>query len=214
MIYITSDFHFAHNKSFLWEPRGFTSAEEHAATLIENYNSIISDKDEVYILGDLMLSDDVFGIECLRQLKGHKFVAIGNHDTDSRISKYLNSNLFEAIEYGYRFKFDSFTFWAQHYPSMMGNYKMERPAICLSGHTHSPNKYENMAVGCYNVSVDAHHNFPVNIEQIVKDIREYRKTNPIIEYPNKSPYCNFCNKAEICEAKLNHDLECLGYTSK
>lgn len=35
-IWFTSDLHFGHNKSFLYEPRGFNSIEEHDATIIKN----------------------------------------------------------------------------------------------------------------------------------------------------------------------------------
>ena len=66
LIWFTSDFHFGHEKEFLWKPRGFTTWEEHAQKVIENYNSVVRPNDEVYILGDCMLKNDNFGIECLK----------------------------------------------------------------------------------------------------------------------------------------------------
>ena len=45
MIYITSDFHFCHNKEFLYKPRGFSSIEEMNIVLVENYNNIITPED-------------------------------------------------------------------------------------------------------------------------------------------------------------------------
>ena len=41
-IYITSDLHFGHQQSFLYEPRGFNSIEEHDKVIIENIYSFIS----------------------------------------------------------------------------------------------------------------------------------------------------------------------------
>ena len=52
MIWLTSDFHFGHEKEFLWQPRGFVSWQDHAETIIRNYNELITENDEVYILGD------------------------------------------------------------------------------------------------------------------------------------------------------------------
>ena len=61
MIYFTSDLHFNHNKNFIYESRGFKSIEEHDKEIIKNWNNIIKDNDDVYILGDLMLGDNEYG---------------------------------------------------------------------------------------------------------------------------------------------------------
>ena len=55
MIYLTSDFHFCHQKPFIYESRGFRSSDEMNQTLIDNFNRIININDDVYILGDLLL---------------------------------------------------------------------------------------------------------------------------------------------------------------
>ena len=98
MIWITSDFHFGHEKEFLWQPRGFISWEDHAESIIKNYNEVIDKDDEVYILGDCVLKNDDFGIECLKQLKGHKYLAVGNHDSNLRINKYEEA-IFVILKY-------------------------------------------------------------------------------------------------------------------
>lgn len=123
MIWFTSDFHFGHEKEFLWKPRGFTTCEEHAQKIIENYNSVVRPNDEVYILGDCMLKNDNFGIECLKQLNGKKYLAVGNHDSNARLGRYMLEDIFENIQYGYRLVYGKMSIYAQHYPAMMGNYK-------------------------------------------------------------------------------------------
>ena len=214
MIWLTSDFHFGHEKEFLWQPRGFVSWQDHAETIIRNYNELITENDEVYILGDCVLKNDDFGIECLRQLKGHKYLAIGNHDSEARINKYENANIFEGIEYGYRLKHGKYSLWLQHYPAMMGNYKKENPTICLAGHTHSPDKFQNIEFGTYNIALDAHKCCPINIYEVIEDIKQYRKIHPVAEYPDKSPYCESCKLHDICAARTNHDMACLGFSPK
>ena len=56
--YITSDLHLGHNQPFVYEPRGFSSIEEHDAAIIENINKVVGENDTLYILGDLMLNDN------------------------------------------------------------------------------------------------------------------------------------------------------------
>ena len=213
MIWLTSDLHLGHEKDFLWFPRGFSSWEEHAEKVVENFNSVVADDDIVYILGDCVLKHDDYGLEKLKLLKGHKYLAIGNHDSDARIERYRQSGIFEDIQYGYRIKYKKMSFWLQHYPAMMGNYKDKIPIVCLAGHTHSPDRFQNMEHNCYNVALDAHKCFPVSIDDIIADIKEYRKTHAATEYPDRSPYCASCNNV-ACLARNTHTLPCEGYIPK
>ena len=70
MIYFSSDLHFNHNKEFLYKPRGFDSVDAMNITIVNNWNSIVTDEDDVYILGDLMLGDNELGISLLKKLNG------------------------------------------------------------------------------------------------------------------------------------------------
>ena len=79
MIYLSSDFHFGHQKSFIYEPRGFSSIEEHDKKIIENWNSIVNPEDEVYCLGDCgdrgpdgyRIMTEVLGTSNITYLKGN-----------------------------------------------------------------------------------------------------------------------------------------------
>lgn len=179
-IWLTSDFHFGHEKEFVWERRGFSGWEEAAEEIIENYNLLINDEDIVYILGDCMLKNDEFGIQCLKELNGRKFLAIGNHDTDARIERFKIENIFEDIQVGYRMRSGKFSFWLTHYPMMMGNYKDKHPVWNLSGHTHQLDKFENGDKCIYNISLDAHENCPISLNEVIEDIKIYRIEHPPI----------------------------------
>ena len=54
-IFLTSDLHFGHNKEFIYKVRGFNSIEEMNEAIIERWNSVVNNDDDVYVLGDLML---------------------------------------------------------------------------------------------------------------------------------------------------------------
>ena len=98
-IYLTSDFHFNHNKPFIFLERGFQSVDEMNKTLIENFNSIVKPNDDVYILGDCMLggADSLEkGLGLMSWLKGKLHLIRGNHDSEYRWNAY--SSLHNVIE--------------------------------------------------------------------------------------------------------------------
>ena len=173
-IWVTSDWHFGHEKDFIWTPRGYKSWTEAAEDTIKRFNAVVNYEDIVYVLGDCMLKNDDYGIKCIKRLHGTKFLAIGNHDTDARLERYAEEGLFEDIQVGYRFKAKGITFWLTHYPMKMGNYKEKHPVWNLSGHTHLKDVI-NGEDCIYNVALDAHENNPVNLEDIIVEINEYRR---------------------------------------
>ena len=88
MIYFSSDLHFNHNKDFLYKPRGFDSIDAMNMAVVSNWNSVVTNEDDVYILGDLMLGDNEAGISLLKMLNGKLHIILGNHDTESRRELY------------------------------------------------------------------------------------------------------------------------------
>ena len=58
-IYLISDTHFNHNKDFVYKARGFNSIEEMNEKIIENWNSVVTDEDTIYVLGDVIMGEDL-----------------------------------------------------------------------------------------------------------------------------------------------------------
>ena len=50
-IYVTSDTHFGHDREFIWKPRGCSSIREHDDWLNEQFASVLTEFDDLYILG-------------------------------------------------------------------------------------------------------------------------------------------------------------------
>ena len=99
MIYITSDWHFGHDRDFIYQPRGFSSVGEMNEEIIAKYNEIVKPEDDVYVLGDLMLGCNEVGLHCIKNLKGNIHVIRGNHDTNTRMDLYNNCyNIVEITE--------------------------------------------------------------------------------------------------------------------
>ncbi len=175
-IYLTSDWHFMHNRDFIYKPRGFTNTLEMSQEIVKRYNEIIQPEDHVYVLGDLMLNDDETGIKLIKSLKGTIHIIRGNHDTDTRMEFYKNCyNIAEVCE-GKFLNYNGYHFYLTHFPCICSNFDYEKPlksrTINLCGHTHTPDKFLDWDKGViYHVEVDAHNCYPVFLDDILNEIK-------------------------------------------
>ena len=180
MIYLTSDLHFCHNKDFIYQPRGFPSIEEHNETIIKNCNSLVTPEDDLYILGDLMLMDNEKGLECIKRLNGKKHFIIGNHDSKNRIKIYEENGLINEGNAA-TIKYRKYNFYLSHYPTITSNGEIKslHQVTCnLFGHTHSKELFYEDIPYIYNVALDAHNCFPVSLDTIIDDMKDFmNKTN-------------------------------------
>lgn len=172
-IWFTSDLHFGHDRQFVYGPRGFYSVDSMNVTQLIAYNSVVNPDDRVFILGDLTLGDLESAKEYLTQLNGKITVIRGNHDTDRRVEFYksLGWEVYDAL----RVRWDQYTFFLCHYPTMTFNLETEyltQTTINLYGHTHQKTNFYNDIPYCYHVGVDSHNCFPVSAKMIIEEIRE------------------------------------------
>lgn len=172
-MWITSDWHFGHNKPFLYESRGFTNIRDHDNKLIEWHNLLVKPDDEVWVLGDLTLGDLDHGLECIARMNGKLHIVRGNHDTDRRISAYLQlPNVYEVID-GKYLKYKKYHFYLSHYPTITSNMDEKSPhqvTISLYGHTHQPDSViDNLPFG-YHVGIDSHQGCPVHFDNIIAEM--------------------------------------------
>jgi calcineurin-like phosphoesterase family protein len=178
-IWLTSDSHFMHNKDFIYKPRGFSDIEEMNEVLIENWNKVVKPDDIVYHLGDVFLTTNIErGINILKLLNGKKYLAYGNHETDNKLRTFKEEGVFEDIQMGYRIKFKKTLFIATHYPTIVANGN-ENKTLNLYGHTHQKTNFyldkSGIRTYMYHVGVDSHNNTPVNLEDIIFEIKNLGK---------------------------------------
>jgi len=176
MIYFTSDLHFGHDRPFIYKPRGFDNVEAMECGLIDRWNELINDEDEVYVLGDLMLVNISHGVECWNKLRGKKNIILGNHDSAARIKIYSELPDTYILGYAMPFKYKDYHFYLSHYPALTSNCDVDDPLktqiINLCGHTHTKDRFSDMDKGLiYHVELDAHDNKPVSIDRIIEDIK-------------------------------------------
>ena len=183
-IWLTSDWHFGHDREFIWGPRGFKSMEEMNETIIENHNMLVSPEDDVYVLGDLMLGDYEVGKKCVERLNGKIHVVRGNHDTDKRWNEiYPTIENLELLDWAAMLRYKKYHFLLSHFPTNTANIEAESLKQCtlnLFGHTHSKDKFREDIPFYYNVALDAHNSCPVLLDVIIDEMKE--KYNECLEF--------------------------------
>lgn len=80
MTYFTSDLHIGHENIIRFSNRPFSTLGEMNRTLVDNWNSRVTERDDVFILGDMFYRKKEGVEEILRKLKGRKHLIVGNHD--------------------------------------------------------------------------------------------------------------------------------------
>jgi len=83
-IWLVADWHLGHAKSLTWTKedgslcRPFESIERYHDILIHKHNSLVSDEDRVYVLGDAVIKK--YALSLIREFRGKKTLIAGNHD--------------------------------------------------------------------------------------------------------------------------------------
>lgn len=174
MIWLSSDLHLGHDREFIWKARGFNSSIEMTQTIINKWNALIRPEDDVYILGDVMLGDNKMGMAAVAELNGRLHLIRGNHDTDVRISLFKDCAQFVEICDAKYLRYKKYHFYLTHYPCLTGNLEKEsltQMTLNLSGHTHSKDKFFYDLPYIYNVAMDAHDCWPVDLDEIIEDMK-------------------------------------------
>lgn len=184
-IYITSDYHFGHDKEFIYAPRGFKSEKEMTETLISSHNSIVNSNDDVYFLGDLIVgnTDENFYRWAINSLNGRLHLIRGNHDSTRRMKIYAEMpNIAEICDAKF-LDYNKWHFFLCHYPALVENKAEKLPlaVVSLCGHSHTKDKFADFDKGLiYHCEVDAHDNKPVLLDNIIKELKMVQKSIPKI----------------------------------
>lgn len=175
MEWITSDLHFGHNRSFIYESRGYQTMQEHDENIIEIWNYLVRPQDEVWFLGDIGMGADIdYLARCVYSLNGTIHWVFGNHDTERR--REIIGGLGNVVKEGWALphEYNGQRFWLSHFPTMtapIGEKPFYKSLISLCGHTHTDDCFSDWKDHMiYHVDWDAHNGL-ISFEQILNDIR-------------------------------------------
>ena len=178
-----SDLHFGHTNVIRFDNRPFADRDEMDHTMIELWNGRVQPDDTVYILGDLCYRSGRAPEWYLKQLKGHKFLVLGNHDMNNVNQGFMKR--FEYVAMQMLIEFGKQRIYLNHYPFLCygGSY---RGTWELFGHVHtSPcnsgldnSRLDMLFPTQYDVGVDNNNFTPVSygeVEMKIKDQIEAHK---------------------------------------
>lgn len=162
-VFFTSDLHFGH-ENLCKSLRGMT-AQESDELIIHNWNSVVTKRDKVYVLGDLTMEKHYDIERILKQLKGDIVVVGGNHDVLRCCREYqcLGIPVMGCLQYK--------GFFCTHVPIHPHELSFCRGNI--HGHIHKSGiidgfEYHPQSLGerYFNVNVEFHNFTPVPFEKI------------------------------------------------
>lgn len=176
--WFTSDTHFNHKsvQRFCPDTRLQGDIFEHDQRLIDNWNELVRDGDQVYHLGDFSFGSNSYTKDVLKRLNGDIHLIFGNHD---KMLKGGDFSKFFASRQDYKdIRVDGVKIVMFHYPIYEWD-AMHYGAYQLFGHVHR--SYKTVRGKSMNVGIDARPNgdmCPFSLEEV----REYMKDKPILRH--------------------------------
>jgi len=161
MIYFTSDSHFNSKRTFQFSRRPFRDVNDMNHKIIDIWNGIIKENDEIFHLGD-------FGDYSFRGfLNGKITLVLGNYEVndinkgiitlDDLIDKYKFDKVIP--EEGFLLELDGHEFYCCHKPEDCDMWKFN-----LFGHIHRLCMVKKFGL---NVGMDCHYFKPINFDEIL-----------------------------------------------
>lgn len=171
MIFYTADLHFASEGVIEKAGRPFASAKEMDDALIRNWNSVVSDGDTVYLVGDIGSYDLPIPEAQLNELHGHKHLIRGNHDTCLEQQERL-LDYFESVTDFLEIDDGAVHVTLCHYPLVY-----VQSGYMIHGHLHNARKKAFRILmqlpQDLNAGVDVNDFYPVTLEQLIENNRRF-----------------------------------------
>ena len=180
MTYFIADLHLGHSNIITLCERPFSSVEEMNETIIGNWNSRITDVDDVYILGDFAYKSSEDVTVFLKKMKGHKHLVIGNHD-NSWMNVGGSLSYFDSVKQMDFLSFNGRQIWLCHYPMMEWNDSLHGSYL-IFGHIHNNvgQPYWNLIKTndrMLNAGVEVNNFYPVTFEELVRNNEVFKAMN-------------------------------------
>lgn len=170
MIFYTSDLHFYHKNVIDYCSRPFETVEQMNETIVENWNSVVSPDDTVYVLGDVFFRLSATTELFLDRMNGTKHLIVGNHDM-WYIKKPRFSGLFTGMNYRLVIEDEGRMVVLSHCPLTEWE-GMNEGWYHVYGHVH--NNLSELAVemsskkNAFNAGVDVNDFTPQTLAQLIE----------------------------------------------
>jgi calcineurin-like phosphoesterase family protein len=174
MNYYFSDTHLGHANVIRMNKRPFNNVDEMDDTILRNINSVVTNNDDLYLLGDVCYKSGRNPVEYLRNMNGKKHLIIGNHDgkilKDPECRRYF-VEIEKILNIKDKLHGEEKMIVMCHYPMVEWD-GFFRGSIHLYGHIH--NITENQAYkilrkidNAYNVGADILEFVPRTLDEVI-----------------------------------------------
>lgn len=184
-VWLTADLHLGHENIIRLCERPFANVDEMNAALIDRWNSTVTDRDVVYVLGDFAMGRIADTLPLAQRLHGMKILVPGNHDrcwgwrTNAKArdwkARYAEAG-FIVLGEVFRQRLGGVDFRLAHLPysavddrdDQFADHRAENDGMpLLHGHVHQHWKIRDRQV---NVGVDVWDYAPVSIDTVLEHL--------------------------------------------
>ncbi|WP_252230709.1 metallophosphoesterase [Clostridium sp. ZBS15] len=158
-IFFIGDTHFGDSHIIDYEQRPFENVEEMDRELINRWNSVVTDDDTIFMIGDFSLHPKEKTKEICNKLKGEKILISGNHDNNSE--EYYYECGFKNV---YQYPIILEEFWMISHKPLYLNKNM--PYANIYGHVHGNEMYVDYSKQSFCACVERINYTPISWEQI------------------------------------------------
>jgi calcineurin-like phosphoesterase family protein len=167
--WFTSDLHLGHKNILSYDPRPFSSIEEHDAAILGNLQALVKPWDDLYILGDFGFSKEDALIAYFLQLPNcNRYFIKGNHDRSKLHCKlYAKYGTYLGEQKRIKIKEDGQEIVLNHFPMRSWDKSHHNTTFHLYGHHHgglSP-EFSNWGKSM-DVGINTNFYFPYEYQQI------------------------------------------------
>lgn len=222
MIFVTADQHLFHTNIIHMKDRPFSSVDNMTDKLVANWNSVVTDADTVYVLGDFIGKEAVDKkqiVEIGNSLNGHKILLKGNHDKN-----YPMVSIFEQVynpDHIVRIEYEGTEFLLNHWLANMTVIGDFPEHLYLHAHQHNKVAYNVLNAyfrrPYYDVGVDANRFSPISLESIIIKFNNPPSKMPIFicrecgarMVLREGPYGRFfgCSNYPKCNFKTDVEID-------
>ena len=169
MIYYTADLHLGHENIISYCNRPFENTDEMGEDIVSNWNSVVHENDDVYIIGDVLFKLKNDSPLYLDRMNGIKHLIVGNHDKRN-LKKDIFKNLFTSIDDYLLIEDEGRKVVLFHYPIIEWDGYF-RGAYHIYGHIHNSdnttNKIMKTVPNAFNAGVDVNDFTPQTLSQLI-----------------------------------------------
>ena len=174
--FFTSDLHYSHANIIKYCSRPYKDIHHMNISLTNNWNSIVSPEDEVWVLGDVSWNPQQLQ-NILPRLNGTKYLVSGNHDkcfkSQAQVEKYRWYGFSEVYTDPVKRTFNGREFVLCHFPYTDTRFPHKVPLdeglFLLHGHSHS-RKENVLRENMLDVGVDGHDYHPWELTELLEFI--------------------------------------------